>query len=302
MQQFQPGYIELNKSIELRLRVADLKSMLGSCSLCPRNCGINRLNNEKGYCNAGAEVEIASYFTHFGEEPPLIGKYGSGTIFFTHCHLRCSFCQNADISKYGKGRSYSTIELANMMLNLQRQNCHNINLVSPTHYVPQIVDALSIAVRNGLDVPLVFNCSGYESLEVLQLLDGVVDIYLPDVKFNTRQGGHVYLNASDYSDIWKPVIREMHRQVGDLQLNDLGVAVKGLMVRHLVMPGDITASNEIMKFIAEEISTNTYINIMQQYQPYDKALTDKVINRSIRMDEFQAVVQQARSYGLHRGF
>ena len=245
---------------------------------------------------------ISSAFSHFGEEPPLVGLHGSGTIFLTHCNLRCVFCQNYDISHLGEGKPITVSELAQYMIGLQQRGCHNINFVTPTHYVPQIVAALPEAIESGLNVPLVYNCGGYESLEVIKLLDGIFDIYMPDVKFSREEAGARYSNAPDYPQVLQEVLREMHRQVGDLMLDEQGIAYQGLLIRHLVMPNEVAGTKELMTFIAQELSTDSYVNIMDQYRPLYRAGEYPEIDRPISPREYREVVEIATGEGLHRGF
>jgi putative pyruvate formate lyase activating enzyme len=299
---FTPSFIPLYEKGELQRRILLLKELLKECCLCPRRCGINRLGGEVGYCKAGAELMVSSAFPHFGEEPPLVGSHGSGTIFLTHCNLRCIFCQNYDISHLGRGEPITTSIMATMMIRLQEMGCHNINFVTPTHYVPQIVASLPEAIEKGLKIPIVYNCSGYESIEVIRLLDGIVDIYMPDAKYMDENFAKRYSNAPDYPEIIKKVLKEMHRQVGDLRTNSMGIAERGLLIRHLVMPNGVASSEEVLKFIAEEISIHSYVNIMDQYRPEYKADDYIEINRRITYKEYLEVIQLAKRFHLYRGF
>ena len=298
-----PAYITLHKNKELRRRIAALQEILERCRLCPRACQVNRLAGlEQGYCRAGAAVMVASAFPHFGEEPPLVGFHGSGTIFFSHCNLRCVFCQNYDISHRGQGEHLSVSELAQRMMDLQGQGCHNINLVTPTHYVPQIVAALPEAIERGLTIPLVYNCGGYESLEVIKLLAGIIDIYMPDAKFAGADRAAAYCNAPDYPLVLREVLCEMNRQVGDLRLDDQGIATQGLLIRHLVLPQGVAGTKEIIAFIVEHVSGNSYVNVMAQYRPLYRSREYPEIDRPISMREYREAVKIARQEGLHRGF
>lgn len=297
-----PSYIKLNNSGELHERIKKLSAILEECRLCPRNCKKNRLKGEKGTCKAGAELMVSSVFPHFGEEPPLVGYYGSGTIFLTNCNLRCIFCQNYDISHLGSGREISTEELADSMLSLQRLGCHNINFVTPTHYTPQIIASLPRAAEMGLVLPLVWNCSGYESIEVVKLLDGIVDIYMPDYKYSNPAPARRYSKAPDYPDIVKGVLKEMHRQVGILKMDNRGIAYRGLLIRHLVMPEGLSGTRDAMEFIAHELSPDTYVNIMDQYRPCYRAFDYPEISRRITREEYEEAVRLAREAGLYRGF
>jgi putative pyruvate formate lyase activating enzyme len=298
----QPVYIALYEQGALQRRIAVLKEILRECRLCPRACRVNRLEGEKGYCGAGAELMIASAFAHFGEEPPLVGSHGSGTIFLAHCNLRCVFCQNYDISHLGKGEQISGSELAQHMIGLQREGCHNINFVTPTHYVPQIVAALPEAVEFGLSIPLVYNCGGYESVEVIKLLGGIIDIYMPDAKFSRQEAAAHYCNAPDYPQVLRTVLLEMHRQAGDLMLDERGVAYRGLLIRHLVMPGGVAGTRAIIAFIARKLSKNSYVNIMDQYRPLYRAGEYPAIDRRISSREYREAIEIAEEEGLHRGF
>ncbi|MCM8799918.1 MAG: radical SAM protein [Candidatus Omnitrophica bacterium] len=295
----QPIYISTYKNSKLKEKIKILNQMLSSCNLCPRRCKVNRLRDERGFCRAGKEAVVSSYFAHFGEESCLVGKFGSGTIFFSHCNLRCVFCQNYEISHQGQGFSVSKEELAEMMLDLQKQGCHNINFVTPTHFVPQILEALEIAIREGLTLPLVYNCGGYESEEVIDILDGVIDIYMPDAKFSSVQVSEKFCNAPNYFENLKKILKKMHQQVGDLKIID-GIAQRGLLIRHLVMPEDLAGTEEIMEFIAKEISQDTYINIMAQYRPYGEAYKYPEINRRITPEEYEKTFKIARSFHLYR--
>jgi len=245
---------------------------------------------------------ISSVSPHFGEEPPLVGLSGSGTIFFTNCNLWCLFCQNYDISHLKAGGRVTKDELADAMLHLQRLGCHNINLVTPTHYTPQIVEALVIAVEKGLSIPIVYNCGGYESVETLQLLDGIVDIYMPDIKYSDDEYARRYSGVKNYWEVVQEAVKEMHRQVGDLRVNSSGIAERGLLIRHLVLPNGIAGSEKVLRFIAEEISQGSYVNIMDQYRPCFKANTIPELSRVITNREFHQVLTMAQRLGLKRGF
>jgi len=274
--------------------------MLEECRVCPRRCGVNRLAGESGECHVTDQVVVSSYGPHFGEESPLVGRHGSGTIFFTYCNLHCLFCQNYDISQLGTGSAVSREELARMMLSLQAKGCHNINWVSPTHVVPYILDALELAVSKGLYLPLVYNSGGYDSLETLKLLDGIVDIYMPDMKYSDEKIAEELSGIKDYPKVNKAAVREMHRQVGDLQIDEQGVARRGLLVRHLVLPNGLAGTQEVVRFLAREISTNTYLNIMAQYRPCYKAFDVPSLERPISKQEFGEAIDLAHQQGLHR--
>ena len=270
------------------------------CNLCPRHCGVNRLAGESGKCHVTKQVIVSSYGPHFGEEAPLVGKHGSGTIFFTYCNLRCSFCQNYTISQLGEGSPVTSEELARVMLSLQAKGCHNINLVSPTHVLPYILDALELAVGMGLHLPLVYNSGGYDSVETLKFLDGIVDIYMPDMKYSDEKAAEQLSGIEDYPRVNKAALREMHRQVGDLEIDKQGIAQRGLLVRHLVLPNKLAGTQEVVRFLAREISTNTYLNIMAQYHPCYKAFDIPQLARPVNEDEFSEAINLARQQGLHR--
>ncbi len=274
--------------------------LLGSCRLCPRRCGVNRAEGELGYCRTGRWAVVSSYGPHFGEERPLVGRGGSGTIFFSWCNLRCVYCQNYEISQLGLGSPVDADDLATMMLSLQRRGCHNINLVSPSHVVPQVLEALVRAAREGLRLPLVYNTGGYDQQSTLRLLDGVVDIYMPDVKYGSSEPAGAFSDAPDYVEVNRIAVKEMHRQVGDLQLDEHGIARRGLLVRHLVLPGDLAASREVFRFLAEEVSPNTYVNVMSQYRPYHRARHHAGLARSITPAEYARALEMAKEAGLRR--
>jgi putative pyruvate formate lyase activating enzyme len=299
---FIPSYITLHEKGELRQRIKLLKEFLKECRLCPRECRVNRLDGEAGVCQAGSELMVSSAFPHFGEEPPLVGYQGSGTIFLTHCNLRCIFCQNYDISHLGGGEQITSSDMARNMIRLQEMGCHNINFVTPTHYAPQIVGSLPEAIEKGLRLPIVYNCSGYESMEVIRLLEGVVDIYMPDVKYLDEKHSKRFSKAPDYPEVIKKILKEMHRQVGDLTTNTKGIAERGLLIRHLVMPHEVASSEAVLKFIAEEISVHSYVNIMDQYRPEYRAHEYPEINRRITHKEYIEAIQWAKHSQLYRGF
>ncbi len=302
-----PSYIALEKSGELSERIERAYSLLESCTLCPRRCGINRLSDERGFCRTGLHPVISSYGAHFGEEPPLVGSRGSGTIFATHCNLACQFCQNFEISQCAHGKEVTCEKLAEMMVCLQEQGCHNVNLVTPTHIVPQILKALEIAIRDGLHIPLVYNSGGYDSVDTLRLLEGIVDIYMPDAKYGSNEVAATLSRAPDYVSIMKAGIREMHRQVGDLVI-ERGIATRGMIIRHLVLPGNLAGSDRVLPWIAREISSDSYVNIMDQYHPswhtrdMDDGTLPRPLFRRILPEEYRFAVQCARQNGLHRGF
>jgi len=298
----ESSYIKLYQTGELQKRIKSLTKLLTECVLCPRLCKVNRLKGELGSCKAGVKAVVSSAFPHFGEEAPLVGTRGSGTIFLTHCNLRCTFCQNYEISHNGEGEPVESEQLARCMSLLQQRGCHNINFVTPTHFVPQIIAALPKAIELGLNVPLVYNCGGYESLQVIKLLDGIFDIYMPDSKFADEKYAQKYMNAPDYFQVLKEVLTEMHRQAGILKLDDNGIAYRGLLIRHLVMPEGIAGSSQILSFIANELSKDSYVNIMSQYHPCYEANYDKTINRRILSKEYSQAIERAKEVGLYRGF
>jgi putative pyruvate formate lyase activating enzyme len=299
---FTPSYIRLFEEGDLERRIQSLNEFLRECRLCPRECRVNRLEGKTGYCGAGSELTVSTAFPHFGEEPPLVGCHGSGTIFLAHCNLRCVFCQNDDISHMGRGELIRPSEMARIMLKLQGLGCRNINFVTPTHYVPRIVSSLPEAIEIGLRLPIVYNCSGYESIEVIQLLDGIVEIYMPDAKFMDESSSKRYCNAPDYPEVLMRVLKEMHRQVGDLAVDSKGIAEKGLLIRHLVMPEGAGSSEAILRFIAEEISVDSYVNIMDQYRPEYRACEYPEIGRRITRKEYVEVIRLAKQFHLYRGF
>ncbi len=299
---FAPAYLALYRRGELQKRVKRALAGLKECHVCPRLCGVDRLADKTAVCKSGRYARVASHFPHFGEEDCLRGWKGSGTIFFAWCNLRCVFCQNFDVSQEGQGRVVSPEELAQMMLQLQAEGCHNINFVTPEHVVPQILEALPLAIEHGLHLPIVYNTSAYDSLESLQLLDGIVDIYMPDFKLWDAKLSLQFLKAKDYPQAARQALQEMHRQVGPLQLDENGLAKRGVLVRHLVMPGQLAETKAIMNFLASHLSPNTYVNIMGQYYPAGKVAKGKyeAINRQLFPREFQQAYELAAEAGLWR--
>ena len=295
---FEPSYLALASAGELGLRAERLWERLKSCDLCPRMCRVDRTAGQRGFCRVGERVMVSSFGPHFGEEPELVGRHGSGTIFFTSCNLGCVFCQNYDISHLMRGTEESCEELSASMIRLQRMGCHNINLVTPTHFVPQIVRAIALAADAGLRIPIVYNCGGYESIETLKALEGIVDIYMPDIKFSGKQQARKYLNAPDYPEVVKAALVEMHRQVGVLQVDSDGIAYRGLLVRHLVMPGGLAGSGEFARFIAQEISKRTYVNIMAQYHPEYRASEFPELTKSDIWDQYVRAVEEFARFGI----
>jgi putative pyruvate formate lyase activating enzyme len=300
---FVPAYVKAFEQGILKERAEQAVESLRSCRVCPRDCEIDRFSNKIGVCKSGRLARVASAFPHFGEEDCLRGWNGSGTIFFGWCNLRCVFCQNFETSQFGEGAEVTARELAQIMLDLQETGCHNINFVTPEHVVPQILEALVIAVERGLRLPLVYNTSAYDSLESIQWVDGLVDIYMPDFKLWDAEHCRKYLVASDYAEAARAVIAAMHAQVGDLKVDENGLALRGVLVRHLVMPGLLDDTREIMRWIADNLSHDTYVNVMDQYYPAHKAETEPrfvEISRGISADEFCGAVELARAAGLWR--
>jgi putative pyruvate formate lyase activating enzyme len=297
-----PSYLQLYRSGELARRVELAIASLEDCTVCPRDCRVDRLHDDAGkaLCRTGRFALVGSHFPHFGEEDCLRGWNGSGTIFFSYCNCKCVFCQNWDLSWEGRGKPATADQLAGMMLELQEAGCHNINFVTPEHVVPQMLEGLYLAIRDGLRLPVVYNTSAYDSMDSLRLLDGVVDIYMPDFKFWDADTTKWIMKAKDYPEVAGRTIGEMHRQVGDLTFDDNGLARRGLLVRHLVMPNRLAGTRQIMRFLAREISPNTYVNIMAQYRPEGRADRYDSINRRITPDEYEEAVQIAREEGLWR--
>jgi putative pyruvate formate lyase activating enzyme len=304
----ESSYLAASRTGLLARRIDESRRLLEKCVLCPRRCKVDRLAKRVGLCRTAAYAEIASYGPHFGEEAVLVGKHGSGTIFFCGCSLLCVFCQNYDISQPEEPTCLAVDDhqLAQVMVELQERGCHNINLVTPSHVVPQILAGLPVAIERGLTVPLVYNSSGYDSITSLQLLDGIVDIFMPDFKFWCADSAKRYAMAADYPETARQALREMQRQVGDLQINAQGCAQRGLLVRHLLMPGGFAETDAILRFLAEEISINCYVNIMDQYRPAGKADDFVELEATISAKEYQQAVQRAQEYGLtrldHRNF
>ncbi|MGD9306606.1 MAG: radical SAM protein [Desulfobacterales bacterium] len=297
--QWLPAYGKLENEGKLAQRVEEAYAIFEECRLCPRQCGVNRRNGERGYCRAPSNVMVYSAQPHFGEEVSLVGRHGSGTIFFSNCNLRCVFCQNWPISIEGQGRGFTDDQLAQMMLHLQEIGCHNVNLVTPTHVMPNIVNATRMAFKNGLRIPLVYNTSGYESVEMLNLLDGIVDIYLPDMKYMDSEKAAKYSSgASDYPEVAKAAILEMHRQVGLHQVDAQGIATRGVLIRHLVMPNRVAGTRAFVQWVAGNLPKSTYVNIMHQYHVDYKAFEYPEIWRAITVEEYLEAMQWAQDYGL----
>jgi putative pyruvate formate lyase activating enzyme len=296
----EPSYLRLYREGKLQDRIDRAVEMIRDCSLCPRECHVDRLSGELGFCRTGEKARVASLHAHFGEESPLVGRGGSGTIFFMSCNLLCYFCQNYDISHDAGGGEVEPEDLADMMLSLHKRGCHNINFVTPSHIVPQILQGLLIAVERGLNVPLVYNTGGYDNVETLKILEDVFDIYMPDFKFWEARWSEKFCKAPNYRKIATAAIKEMHRQVGDLLIDEAGIAEKGLLVRHLVMPNDVSNTKEVMTFLADKISEDTYVNVMDQYHPCGKATLDPAINRRLTRKEYVEAIRLTKEAGLHR--
>lgn len=284
----------------VKQRAEEAQEHLTHCDLCGWECGVNRLEGKLGVCKTGEIAYISSFGPHHGEEDPLRGWRGSGTIFFAGCNLRCQYCQNYEISQLYQGYAVTPAQLAEIMLHLQAMGCHNLNFVSPSHVIVPILKALAIACAKGLRLPLVYNTGGYDSLTALKLLDGIIDIYMPDMKYSNANLARKYSRIPNYPKINQQAVKEMYRQVGDLVLDENGIAQRGLLIRHLVLPNNIAGSEQILTFIAKEISPNTYLNIMDQYRPLYHAHQYPELNRRITRQEYQEVVELARSLGLHR--
>jgi putative pyruvate formate lyase activating enzyme len=297
---FEPAYLSLLRSGDLQNRVTEAYQLLSYCEGCAWECQVDRRAGILGVCRTGVLARVSSYCPHLGEEDPLRGWRGSGTIFFTRCNLRCQYCQNHDISQTDGGEEVSPEELAGFMLQLQAQGCHNINFVSPSHVAAQILAAVLIAAQAGLRIPLVYNTGGYDSLRMLRMLDGVIDIYMPDMKYSNANVGLHYSKIRNYPQVNRTAVKEMHRQVGDLIVDEQGIALRGLLVRHLVLPHHIAGTAEVVRFLAEEISPNTYLNLMDQYRPYFNARLYPQLNRSITAEEYQSAIQMAQQVGLSR--
>ncbi len=303
---FTPAYLKLyekDRSV-FRERIDEGLEVLADCTVCPRDCHVNRMEDEHGKCRTGRKAWVSSYFAHFGEEDCLRGWNGSGTIFFSFCNLKCVFCQNHEISWAGAGKEVTAEEISEMMMSLQERGCHNINFVTPEHVVPQVLEALLPAIEKGLRLPIVYNTSAYDSLHSLKLMEGIVDIYMPDFKFWDPELSKFYMTENTYPEVARAAVKEMHRQVGDLKFDEEGLALRGLMVRHLVMPNRVAGSKEIFRFVAEEISPDTFVNIMDQYRPDAQVLRKpdryKDIARGVSGHEFREAEQFARDAGLHR--
>lgn len=297
----KPAYQELLASGHFPERIKRARDHLSPCTVCPECCRVDRTDGEVGHCGIGEAAWVSSYGPHLGEEAPLRGWRGSGTIFFSGCNLSCQYCQNASISQRKSGQEMDARQLADVMLHLQRRGCHNINLVSPSHVIPQILAAVYLAAGEGLSIPLVYNTGGYDSMALLKLLSGVIDIYMPDMKYSQDEVGRKYSRVRHYPTVNQRAVKEMHRQVGDLAINQEGIAERGLLVRHLVLPHDLAGSTKVLRFVAEEISRDTYVNIMDQYRPSYQACDDPQLGRRVTREEFRRVRELANKLGLKRG-
>lgn len=295
-----PSYIDTYKSGELTKKIKIAYDLLKSCRICPWNCDVNRLKGELGICKTGKLPIIADYMPHFGEEAILVGEKGSGAIFISYCNLKCIFCQTYEISHLGEGTPVSLEKLAEIMVFLQNQGCHNINFISPSHIVPQILAALSLAIERGLNIPLVYNTGGYDSFEILRLLEGVFDIYMPDFKYWDEKVAERFSKVRHYPEVAKAAIKEMHRQVGDLILDERGIAKRGLIVRHLVLPKGLGGTRNVLRFLAREVSPDTYVNIMGHYRPCGQAEKYPPLNRRIKREEYEEAIRIAKEEGINR--
>jgi putative pyruvate formate lyase activating enzyme len=297
-----PSYLESYHNGSLKKIIAEAYGMLRFCEICPRRCKVNRLKDEKGFCKTGLKVKVCSFMPHHGEEPPISGERGSGTIFFSNCNMGCVYCQNYDFSQLGQGREVEPQELADFMLQLQKMNCHNINLVTPTHVMPQVLKALDMAIPKGLKTPVVYNTGGYELAEVIKLLDGIVDIYLPDMRYADPQMAIKYSSAPDYPKYNQESLKEMHRQAGIAEMDNHGIIKKGVIIRHLVLPYNIAGTDKIMRFIAQELSPDSYVSLMSQYRPCHQANKFKEISRRLTAEEYEEAKEAMQKYGLSNGW
>lgn len=299
----KPAYLNAYNNGTLDRAIIQTQEILGSCAICPRKCRVNRLKDQQGFCKTGAKARVYSFMAHHGEEPPISGEQGSGTIFFSYCNMACVYCQNFEFSQQGgEGKEANPQELANIMLELQNFGCHNINLVSPTHVMPQILQALKPAIKAGLSVPLVYNSGGYELAEMIRLLDGIIDIYLPDMRYADNAAAKKYSSAGDYPEQNRQAIKEMFRQAGTAVIDENGIITKGLIIRHLVLPQNISGTEKIMRFISEEISPETYISLMSQYFPCYKSGDFPQLSRRISLEEYEYAQRIMEKYGLHNGW
>ena len=297
-----PVYLKSFHNGYLDKIIAKLFKCLESCAICPRKCRVNRISDIQGFCRTGLKPQVYSYMAHHGEEPPVSGIKGSGTIFFSNCNMACVYCQNYEFSQGGAGREVDFEELAGFMLELQKMGCHNINLVTPTHILPQILKSLKMAISAGLKIPLVYNTSGYELPEIIKLLDGIIDIYMPDMRYADAEAAFQFSAASDYPEYNRKAVKEMYRQVGTAQIDEEGIIKRGLIIRHLVLPNNLSGTERIMRFIAEDLSRDTYISLMSQYLPYHKAVEFKAINRRLKLKEYAEAKEIMAKCGLPNGW
>ncbi len=297
-----PSYLESYKNKSLIKTAKKIWEMLESCSLCPRNCKVNRLKNEKGFCKTGIKARVCSFMPHYGEEPSISGQKGSGTIFFSYCNQGCVYCQNYEFSQLGQGKEITPEELAGFMLELQELGCHNINLVTPTHVLPQILKALTIAIPKGLNLPLVYNTGGYELAHIIELLNGIVDIFLPDMRYAENEMAIKYSSAPGYPQYNQSAVKQMHSQVGVAEIDEQGIIQKGLIIRHLVLPHNIAGTDEIMQFISREVSQETYISLMSQYLPYYKASSFPELSRRLTYNEYEEAKENMHAHNLYNGW
>jgi len=297
-----PSYLESYHNGSLKKIITETYRMFGSCEICPRRCKVNRLKDEKGFCKTGLKVKVCSFLPHHGEEPPISGERGSGTIFFSNCNMGCVYCQNYEFSQLGQGREVEVEELADFMLQLQKMSCHNINLVTPTHVMPQILKALDMAIAGGLKIPIVYNTGGYELAEVIKLLEGIVDIYLPDMRYADSDMAIKYSLAPDYPKYNQDALKEMHRQVGVARMDNYGIIKRGVIIRHLVLPDKIAGTDKIIRFIAQELSPDSYVSLMSQYRPCYQANKFKEISRRLRAEEYEEAKEAMQKYGLSNGW
>ncbi len=297
-----PAYLKAFQNNQLQKTAETLYNSLACCCICPRKCKVNRLKGETGFCQTAFLPKVYSFMAHFGEEPPISGTKGSGTIFFAHCNMACVYCQNYEFSQLGQGKEYSIEQLAEIMLKLQKMGCHNINLVTPTHVLPQILKSLMVAIEGGLNIPLVYNTGGYELPAMIRMLDGIVDIYLPDMRYSDALVALRLSGTPDYPENNQLSVQEMYRQVGTAEINDSGLIKKGLIIRHLVLPNSLAGTEEVMKFIALNLSEDTYISLMSQYLPYHNARQHKEISRRLKKEEYQQAKEILQHYNLHNGW
>lgn len=297
-----PAYLKSYRDGRLDSIIIQSYKLLNSCSLCPRKCGVNRLNNERGFCKTGLNPVVYSFMSHQGEEPPVSGTLGSGTIFFSNCNMACVYCQNYEFSQEGRGKEVSCEDLAGYMLDLQKINCHNINLVTPTHILPQILKALKIAIKGGLEIPLVYNTGGYELVEIIKLLDGIVDIYLADMRYADNEASLKYSSAPDYPKYNQDALKEMRAQIGRDEIDQKGIIRRGLIIRHLVLPNNVSQTDKVMRFISEELSRDSLVSLMSQYLPYHRASEFRDIDRRLTNKEYENAKEIMEKYGLHGGW